>query len=408
MDSTVPSIKEVQDFKFFSWETYPTRKKEPDEWQTFLKRTKLDSSPGCITDIQELYKKLSEENSKLGVISDQPPRKNQRVTFWEWPHTVPPAIACHVAKERGCALNDVNFLVHGSVLGYLARVRTKSNKEHILVQRLGGENIINVRVVINSNGNLMDAGRQFEKLVRGESVFSKPSLRQDLHLRTIELGPYKILVCAETDAIDAVTGKQVEVKTKNPLTEKSYDRDIAKLLFQMMSNGSDTLVTAKRNMEEDKKQTNIEGQTKKQGAKKPKSSFKVEFVNKIPLSFIIEKLSEGEATLGRKIATAQSSLQFIQQAILVGDDKCYEVVLQQDKIDIQPFVPESQAKSSSLLSQASLCKSTQNEFQQKNSEYYSQHVMGHPPIKRNPSFKRTQSNESARVKEGFKIDRGKK
>ena len=208
------SIKEIQDFKFFSWDTYPVKKKETEDWSNFIKRTKVDSTPGKLTNIEDLNKKLSEDDGQFGVISDRPPRKNQRVTFWEYPHTVPPAIACHVAKERGCALHEVNFLVHGSVLGYLSRVKTKSNKEYILVQRLGGGNIINIRVVINSNGNLMDAGRQFEKLVRGETPNSNPWMSQDLHLRTISLGPYTILVCAETDAIDEDTGKQVEVVMK--------------------------------------------------------------------------------------------------------------------------------------------------------------------------------------------------
>jgi hypothetical protein len=405
MEDAIPNIKEIQDLKYFSWETYPSKKKE--DWDDFLKRTKLDTLPGSITNIHDLNQKLKENKQ---VISDKQPRKHQRVTFWEYPSTVPPSIACRVAVERGCSLDDVNFLVHGSVLGFLARVKSKTKKEHVLVQRLGGGNIINIRIVINSHGNLVDAGRQFERLVRGEDIHSKPSLQLDQHLRTIELGSHKILVCAESDAMDANTGKQVEVKTKDPLTEKRFDRDTAKLLFQMISNGSDTLITADRVKNESKSQGQSESKNNKQV-----SSFTVESVKRIPISNIIEALTEGKTTLDRKIATAESNLSIIQQKIVTGDETIYEMMFDNDQIKLYPFVLGDKEKTGNVKSQQDLCKITQEEFQRKNSHYYREHVVKKSSmvpnqrfsLRKKPNEEEKFQTETARVKEKFKADRGK-
>ena len=404
MEDAIPNIKEIQDFKYFSWETYPLKRKE--DWDDFLKRTKLDTLPRNITNIQDLNQKLKENKQ---VISDKQPRKHQRVTFWEYPSTVPPSIACRVAVERGCSLDDVDFLVHGSVLGFLARVKSKTKKEHVLVQRLGGGNIINIRIVINSHGNLVDAGRQFERLVRGEDVHSKPSLQLDQHLRTIELGSHKILVCAESDAIDANTGKQVEVKTKNPLTEKSFDRETAKLLFQMISNGSDTLITADRIKNESNSHVQLESKSNKQV-----SSFTVESVKRIPISNIIEALSEGKITLDQKIATAASNLNTIQQKIETGDDTIYELVFDSNQIRLYPFVLGDKEKTGNVKSQQDLCKTTQEDFQRKNSRYYREHVVTKSSMvsnrrfsfRKKPNEEKKFLTETARIKERFKEDRG--
>ena len=404
MEDVIPNIKEIQDLKFFSWETYPSKRK--DDWDDFLKRTKLDTLPGNITNIQDLNQKLKDDKQ---VISDKQPRKHQRTTFWEYPATVPPAIACRVAVERGCSLDDVNFLIHGSVLGFLARVKTKTKKEHVLVQRLGGGNIINIRIVINSHGNLVAAGRQFERLVRGEDIHSKPSLKLDQHLRTIELGSHKILVCAESDAMDANTGKQVEVKTKNPLTEKRFDRDTAKLLFQMISNGSDTLITAERT----KNESNSQGQSESKNNKQI-SSFTVESVKRIPISNIIEALPEGKITLDHKIGTAASNLNIIQQKMVAGDDTVYEMVFDNDQIKLYPFVLGNKEKTGNVKSQQDICKITQEEFQKKNSHYYREHVVNKSSmvpnrrfsIRKKPNEEEKLLTETARVKEIFKEDRG--
>ena len=344
----IQNIHEIKDLKYFGWEIYPPKKnKKQVNWDDFMKRVKLDAKPRHIIDIKELNKKLSSEDETKLVFKDKRPSRFEKITFWEYPVTVPPSIACYVASKRGCSMSEVNFLVHGSVLGILSRAKPKAKNEHIMVQRLGGKNIINIRNVIDSSGNLVDAGHQFEKLVTGENINSKPSLRQNMHLRLMQVGSFQILVCAESDAIDA-NDKQIEVKSKNLLSEKAYDKDKLKFLFQMISNGSEHLIAPERIVNEDK-------------------SFCVEEVKKIPIQELVDSLSEGKQYLNRKTDTVQSNLQIIQERIPLGDDKCYELTFEQDEIHLNPFLKEDEKNSK--------CKTTQYDFQNLNSSYYREHLL---------------------------------
>ena len=236
-------------------------------------------------------------------------------------------------------------------------------------------------------------------------------MRLDQHLRTIQLGPNKILVCAEADASDATTGKQVEVKTKDPLAEKCYDKDKSKLLFQMISNGSETLVTLDRTKDEDRSQLNLGGKDTNQNP-----TFTVNSVKRIPISNIVESLSEGKDMLDRKIATAASNLQIIQQKIKEGDDTCYELNFDKDELILRPFVSDYVEKTGSIKSQPVLCKNIQDEFQKINSDYYRDKMMVNSPIRQNSNISHTKEEldpndgciaiESARATELFKIERG--
>ena len=346
------NIKEIEDFKFFGWKIYPVRKNKKGivNWEDFMKRLKFDSNPRQVTNIEQLNDKLSKIDVSKVILPTTRRTKNQRIVFWEYPYTVPPVIACYVAAQRSCPMKNVSFLVHGSVLGILSRVNSKNRNEHIMVQRLGGGNVINIRIVVDANGNLGDAGHQFEKLVVGEDINARPILLQDQHLRLIEVGPYKILVCAEVDAIDPKNHKQVEVKSKNYLAEKAFDRDKAKLLFQMISNGSETLITSER-------------------TKGEKGTFAVDAVKKIAINEIINSFQQEEGTsyVNGRIDTAVAVLGVIQERIKESDDKCYELTFDQDKINLALFEKGSEN---------SKCKKTQKYFQQLNSDLYRKYVIG--------------------------------
>jgi hypothetical protein len=344
------NIREIKDLNYFGWEIYPSRKNKKNliSWEDFMKRLKPDSQPRKIINIKELSQSLSADDAEKVILSDKKPTRYENITFWEYPSTVPPVIACHVASQRGCSMEEVKFLVHGSVFGILSRAKPISKSEHVMVQRLGGGNIINIRTVINSHGNLADAGHQFEKLVTGEKILSKPSLRNDQHLRLIQVGSQKVLVCAEADAIDPNTGKQVEIKSKNLLTEKAYDKDKLKILFQMLSNGSETLIAPERTMNEDK-------------------SFSVEAVKQIPIQDVVNSLSEGVPYLTRKINTIETNLQVIQETIKLEDETCYELTFDKDVLHLNPFLKEQEKNSK--------CKETQHHFQQLNSDYFRERLL---------------------------------
>ena len=280
-------IEISNDYGYFGWEFYPVKKKKhedssaPLQWSDIIKRLKVDAKPTFLTDLDKLNDELKD---KEGIkLSDKliNRRKNQIIVFWEYPFSIPPVLACHVAKQRGCSLENVDFLIHGGILGVLSRCKTVAKQETILVQNIG-DNIINIRIIVDKNGFLGDAGHQFERLVVGESIFSKTDLMQHQHLRLMQLGTFKILVYAEADARDPSTSQPVEIKTKNVLKEKAYDRDKLKILLQMISNGSDTLITADREKHEDQ-------------------SFTIKTIETHELKDLVESLTEGADYANRKL-----------------------------------------------------------------------------------------------------------
>merc|ERR1712218_516193 len=121
-------------------------------------------------------------------------------------------------------------------------------------------------------------------------------------------------------------GKPVEIKTKNVLKEKAYDRDKLKILLQMISNGSDTLITADRERHEDQ-------------------SFTIKSIEKYSLKDLAESLTEGYEYANRKIIEIDNRLKWIKGEMDERDKNCFELKVTAETIDLQPFTTESQAKS---------------------------------------------------------------
>ena len=350
MMEQLQNIEVLNDYGYFGWEFYPVKKKKheasstPLKWEDINKRLKVDLKPAFLTDLDTLNEELL---NKEGVkLSDKliNRRKNQIIVFWEYPFSIPPVLACNVAKERGCILENVDFLIHGGILGVLSRSKTVAKQETIMVQKIG-DNIINVRIIVDKNGFLGDAGHQFERLVVGDQIFSKHNLIQYQHLRLIQIGTFKLLVYAEADAIDPISIKPVEIKTKNVLKEKAYDRDKLKFLLQMISNGSDTLITANREKHEDQ-------------------SFTIKSIETYALNDLVESLTEGAEYVNHKIDDINNRLKWIKEEMNERDKSCFELKVASETMDLLPFTTESRAKD------------TQHNFQLLNSEFYSSHVVG--------------------------------
>ena len=342
------NIKVLKDFGYFGWDISNVKKKRqeasnaPLQWEDISQRLKVDEQPSFLTDFDKLNEELA---NKEGIkLSDKliNRRKNQTIIFWEYPYSIPPVIACSVAQQRGCCLENVDFLIHGGILGVLSRCKTVAKQETIMVQKIG-DNVINVRIIVDKNGFLGDAGHQFERLVVGDKIFSKHNLIQHQHLRLIQIGKFKLLVYAEADAIEPTTSKPVEIKTKNVLKEKAYDRDKLKILLQMISNGSDTLITADRERHEDQ-------------------SFTIKSVEKYSLKDLTESLTEGYEYVNRKMEDIDNRLKWIKGEMDERDKSCFELRVTAETMDLQPFTTESQAKR------------TQNNYQILNSDLYTNHV----------------------------------
>ena len=355
------SISSILELGWFAWDlsNKGDKRKNKDlantlEWDHMLTRLDVDKTPMSLIDLNELNEKLADKEDFR--LSDKllNRRKNQMIVLWEYPCSIPPVIPLHVASLRNCSLNDIDFMIHGSVLGLLSRSKALAKYESVLIQRIGGS-IINIRIVVEKNGFLGDAGHQFERLVVGEKPFGSHSREQKYVLRLIELPPFKILVCADSDGVDPSTNKPVEIKTKNFLTEKAFDRDKIKIILQMMSNGSDKLITTDRVKHED-------------------GSFTVKSVVQYPIHSLIESLTEGYDSLQKRIEIIKTNLQYIQSEVEEGDDKCYELVFNKEESDIQPY----------LVDGCSEAKRTQNTYQLLNSNFYEQHLV---VDKENPSIK---------------------
>ena len=346
------TIVPLLEFGWFSWDlsNKGDKKKNKDlantlEWDHMLTRVDVTKTPMKLTDLDKLNETLA--NKEDFRLSDKllNRRKNQMVVLWEYPCSIPPVIPLYVASSRGCPISNIDFMMHGSVLGLLSRSKALAKYESVLVQRIGGS-IINIRIVVEKNGFLGDAGHQFERLVVGEKPFGSHSREQKYVLRLIELPPFKILVYADSDGIDPLTNRPVEIKTKNFLTEKAFDRDKIKIILQMLSNGSDKLITTDRVKHDD-------------------GSFTVRSVVQYPIQSLIESLTEGNVSLQKRIEIIKTNLQFIQSEVEEGDDKCYELVFNKEESDIQPF----------LVDGCSEAKKTQNTYQLLNSNFYEQHVL---------------------------------
>ena len=360
MDSNI-SISTILELGWFAWDlsNKGDKRKNKDlantlEWDHMLTRLDVDKTPMSLIDLNELNEKLADKEDFR--LSDKllNRRKNQMIVLWEYPCSIPPVIPLHVASLRNCPINDIDFMIHGSVLGLLSRSKALAKYESVLIQRIGGS-IINIRIVVEKNGFLGDAGHQFERLVVGEKPFGSHSREQKYVLRLIELPPFKILVCADSDGIDPMTNKPVEIKTKNFLTEKAFDRDKIKIILQMISNGSDKLITTDRVKHDD-------------------GSFTVKAVVQYPIHSLIESLTEGYDSLQRRMEIIKTNLQFIKSEVQEGDDTCYELVFNKEESDIQPY----------LVDGCSEAKRTQNTYQLLNSNFYEQHLV---VDKENPSVK---------------------
>jgi hypothetical protein len=156
------------------------------------------------------------------------------------------------SKYRNVDLNNVDFVFGGSILEMLARHDT--NKPH-MVCRIPTIKSNHTFLVQNCNQytkNSADIGYQFERYITTGSMSYDDSNVIFDHMQVMDIGArFKVLICAEVDAIDHGTDP-IEIKAK----QKNWG---TKLTFQMISSGSPTVCHGRK----DKNDviTNIETQS---------------------------------------------------------------------------------------------------------------------------------------------------
>mmetsp|Transcript_40998 Transcript_40998/g.66243 ORF Transcript_40998/g.66243 Transcript_40998/m.66243 type:complete len:360 (+) Transcript_40998:78-1157(+) len=144
------------------------------------------------------------------------------------------------AVQHGLKLEDIDFLLGGSSLSVLAQKEPIENDTKYITQRCPGTDVILMCKHKAYTQNYAEPGFQFERLLTGRKMGDSHDLRKFEKLHVMSVGTYKVLFSADVDAVDDA-GEAVEMKTGNP---RYFGM---KVMFQMMSSQSKTLIQAEKN-----------------------------------------------------------------------------------------------------------------------------------------------------------------
>ena len=158
-----------------------------------------------------------------------------------FPHASGRVVSLYIAvKKFGHDLSQIDFLFGGSTLNMFAEKCIPVDGDTKLI----AQKCRNVIMVFKHKSYTMDynlVGYQFERLVTGKPVEQRHDTTQHERLSLWRIDGHNVMFCAEIDAIDHV-GNPVEIKASNP---RQFERQM-KVMFQMISSGSETLVMADR------------------------------------------------------------------------------------------------------------------------------------------------------------------
>lgn len=190
----------------------------------------LDDKPGRLIDPSNL-------RLPLRFLRSPPPLEHEN----KFPFSKLDATFLHVATcHRGVDLNDIDFTFGGSTLEMLA---TRDASDPYMVTSVLTDDPSSPKkdphrtIMVMKNKdyvqNKNDVGFQFERLMTGHplDVNDDPTIGSTEHLHVMNVGTYRVMFRAETDA----TGDgdvPVEIKASNPQYWGT------KVMFQMMSSGS--------------------------------------------------------------------------------------------------------------------------------------------------------------------------
>ena len=215
----------LSDKGFFSWNpphetTYKNLASITTLDQLMLNCLDLEGRPDQLVDPMSVRTPIS--------FLSLPPHETRN----RFPHGNIEIICLHVAaRYRGVDFTDIDFVFGGSTLEMLA---TCDASDPYMVTIVPGTNTILVLKNKDYTKNSSDVGFQFERLMTGSAMDSFPSHESSVeHLRVMNVGTYRVLFRAETDAV--VDDSPVEIKASNPRYWGS------KVMFQMISSGSTKL-----------------------------------------------------------------------------------------------------------------------------------------------------------------------
>jgi len=151
-----------------------------------------------------------------------------------FPFDMPVIVHAVVAARRGVDLNQIDFVLGGSALGFLAAGKKENNRKVMCAQRLG--RVIFIKNIHDFSANLGDTGPQIERALVGHRIDDcKASIGSSHHLQVVHIGEHRVVISAEVDCWHA--GAPAEIKA----SKKSGG---VNTLLQMFSSGSKHLVKA--------------------------------------------------------------------------------------------------------------------------------------------------------------------
>jgi len=239
IENNFPSFKNIQILGTFCWKPKGKAIKQFSEVQE-------KDILRCLTSWSEKPSKIVKNMSSLTpmTFADLPPNRRAPCFPYDSSHDSSLISSLYFSKKYfGLSTEKIDFLFGGSVLGVLANkhIQNPGGKFKYIAQRYKNIIILVKYYIIRYAKNFNDIGYQFERLVTGKPLHSKHKMPEYKNLQVIEMADFKVLLSAEVDAIDG-KGELVEIKWGKP----EQFRMNKKLLFQMISNGSNSLVMAER------------------------------------------------------------------------------------------------------------------------------------------------------------------
>lgn len=120
---------------------------------------------------------------------------------------MPRIVPLHVAVQHcGLDMNSIDFLFHGSAMSWLAK-RDNPMGEYLVGVALPhiatNHKIMSVSKARVFSQNHTALGFQFERLVAGKTFSDPHGFETVQHLQIMQVGKFRILFCAEVDAVTA-------------------------------------------------------------------------------------------------------------------------------------------------------------------------------------------------------------
>mmetsp|Transcript_10507 Transcript_10507/g.23643 ORF Transcript_10507/g.23643 Transcript_10507/m.23643 type:complete len:317 (-) Transcript_10507:89-1039(-) len=211
----------------------------------------IDQKEHCEVTTEDILRGLKNPTASLSkIVSPEslhfpkrfcnlPPQKCTNM----FPHEMGYIVPLHMAKKMGVDLQKVDFVLGGSSLNVLAlreiERQGSDDPTKYLVQKCPVADVILIVKSKVYETNYSDFGFQFERFVTGGRMEDKHDVRLFESLQLMKIGDFTVLFSAEADAVDDA-GCPVEIKSGNPKWFGS------KVMFQMISSGSKTLVMANK------------------------------------------------------------------------------------------------------------------------------------------------------------------